>query len=356
MPPIKLWNAFQTLDIKTPTNCQWEINHSPPTPDSCLRILNNPKSRNNLLSHLEFSLPSEALHHLENLAAQSLCSFCGSREERLHVIIVSWKLKMNEVLSLRLRFYADQETALLDMQEEVRGNEEVLIGRVKVAEVKYETEVKGHEVSRRTIQNLLEKVEFSDLKYEREVQQYEISKRTIRELLEKLKSKDTELSNQSNKFDDKISKLSEEINSLKKENIRAKKENDSLKKENNSLKKENDSLKKENIRLRDQRASMQSLWQRRCANHNQEINTFHAVVKTFVATQQKLADKWAASDAVMDLEFKEYLLDPASGVQEGVTSDALSSGSGPDSSDGMVETPPAKKRKFQASVADCKDC
>lgn len=259
---------------------------------------------------------------------------------------------MNEELSLRLRFYADQETAILDTQEEMRGRVEELVAEVKVAEVKYEAEVKEHEVSKRTIQNLLgkveradlkyerevrqhevskrtirnllEKVEFCDLRYEREIQQHEVAKRTIRELLETVKSKDTELLNQSNKFDDKILQLSEEINNLK----------------------------EENTRMKDQRASIQSLWQKRSANHNQAINTLNAVVKTFVATQGKLSDKWVASDAAMDLKFKEYLLDSASGVQEGVTNGAIL---GSDSSDGMVETPPAKKRKFQASVEDCED-
>ncbi|KAJ8070504.1 hypothetical protein OCU04_000877 [Sclerotinia nivalis] len=356
MPPIKIWNAWHTLNIKYPTHCQWEIDTSSPIPDSCLRTLSNPTSRNILLENLEFELPCEAITHLENLATQSLCLFCGGREERRNVLFVAWKLKLNEVLSVRLRFFADQEMALLDTQEEMRGREEVLVGRVKVAEVKYQGEVRGHEVSKKTIQNLLgkveragsrhdgeaqqhevskrtihnllEKVELGDLRYEREVQRDEVSKRTIQELLEKLESKDTELSNQSIKFDEKTSKLSEEISSLK----------------------------EENIRLRDQRASMQWLWQRKCGYHNQEINTLNAVVKTFVSAQQRLTDKWAASDAAMDLKFKGYLLGSATGVQEGVTNGALPPGSGSDLSDGMVETPQAKKRKFQATVEDSKDC
>ncbi|EDO01692.1 predicted protein [Sclerotinia sclerotiorum 1980 UF-70] len=238
---------------------------------------------------------------------------------------------MNEELSLRLRFYADQETAILDTQEEMRGRVEELVAEVKVAEVKYEAEVKEHEVSKRTIQNLLGKVERADLKYEREVRQHEVSKRTIRNLLEKVEFCDLRYEREIQQHEvakrtirELLETLSEEINNLK----------------------------EENTRMKDQRASIQSLWQKRSANHNQAINTLNAVVKTFVATQGKLSDKWVASDAAMDLKFKEYLLDSASGVQEGVTNGAIL---GSDSSDGMVETPPAKKRKFQASVEDCED-
>ncbi|KAF7856826.1 hypothetical protein EAF04_009589 [Stromatinia cepivora] len=200
--------------------------------------------------------------YLEKLAAQSLCTFCASRDDRRNVLFVAWKLKLNEVLSLRLRFFADQEMELLDMQE-MRGREGVLVERVQMAEVKYEVEVRGYEVSKRTIQNLLGKVKQADLKYEGEVQKHGVSKSTIQELLVKLEMKDTKLSNQSVKFHEKTLRLSEEIHSLK----------------------------EENQRLRDQRALMQQLWQRRYKYHNQKINSLNTVVKIFVTVQQKLTDQ-----------------------------------------------------------------
>lgn len=308
MSAVKIWNAWKTLGINYPTHCQYGLPLSSPTRDPCKRTLTNTTSRNKLLEDISHELPSEAISHLETLATQSLCTFCATKDDRRNVLLVSWKLKMNEVLSSRLRFFSDQETALLDEQE---------VMHVRDAEF-----VTGYK-------ELQGKVQAAESKYEGEVQQHEVSKRTIQELLKKVNKLDADFLHQSVEFDISTEK-------------------------NLSLSQDIYWLKEENERLKKKQTSMQQLWERRNEYHTKQINSLTAVRKIFVTAQQKLADQWAVSGAAMDVEFRDNLLNPTPEVKGGATG-GLPSPSNSHLSDEIGETPPGKKRKLQATVEDCAD-
>lgn len=111
MSTIKLENAWDTLGITSPTQCQWETNAHESSIDKCKRIIARNGSRNTLLDELHESIMMA--HGCVNISEDSYEKYLATKTKYKDEVQKKRHLSKKNIQQL-LGKIQDSETALAD--------------------------------------------------------------------------------------------------------------------------------------------------------------------------------------------------------------------------------------------------